>query len=227
MLLFDIGANIGKWAVSNVNIYDRIIAVEPGPTAFAKLVENVDMLPRSISRNIETLNLVVYDSRCNDRDNENIVDFYECKKHRYSTTNKAWIADKKSRFYGKEYNTIKCKTIRLDTMVSVYGIPDLIKIDVEGGEYECLQTLTQKVPNVCFEWVYEFKDLANKCLDYLFRLGFRFVYLQYEDDYTFRPSDKDYKFILDRGYVMDMNDIIKLHDPPYNRRCDWGMIWCK
>jgi FkbM family methyltransferase len=212
MLFFDIGANIGKWSVSNVNSIDKIIAVEASPRAFSILRENIDMLPRSLSHNIILLNYAV--------SNEKEVDFYECKKHRYSTTNIDWVADKKSRFHGKEYTTMKCKTITLDKMIDLYGVPDLLKIDVEGGEYECLQTLSQKTPYICFEWAMEFLDLADKCLLYLYQLGYNYAFVQYEDMYQFRPRDCDYK------PIEEMGDMLKLF-PNRGRRNDWGMIWCK
>ena len=212
MIFFDIGANIGKWTVSNVNTIDKIIAVEPSPKAFSILQDNIERLPRSLSDNVILLNYAV--------SNKPNIEFYECKKHRYSTTNLDWITDKKSRFYGKEYNNIQCKTISLDKMVDLYGMPELIKLDVEGGEYECLQTLSQKTPYICFEWAKEFLDLANKCLNYLYNLGYKYVYIQYEDIYQFRPLDTDYVPIQK---VEELLDIF----PNVQRRDDWGMIWCK
>ena len=43
-------------------------------------------------------------------------------------------------------------TTTLDAMVSAYGPPDLIKIDVEGYEYEVIQGLSSKQKMICFEW---------------------------------------------------------------------------
>jgi FkbM family methyltransferase len=219
MLFFDIGANIGAWTVRNVNHHNSIVAVEPSPTAFSVLKHNMNNLPSVLSDNVILLNYAI--------SSEPVIDFYECKKHRYSTTNKDWITDKKSRFYGKEFSVIKCKAKTLDSLLTLYGMPDLIKIDVEGGEYQVLKTLTQKVPQVCFEWAQEFADITHKCICYLFNLGFKYFYVQFEDIYDFRPSEDEYIKVSSIEQV-DVEAIIK-HFAKYEpkRRLDWGMIWCK
>lgn len=221
MLLFDIGANIGKWTVANVNIYDRVIAIEPSPSAFNKLTENIEALPKCLSQNVICLNYVIYQS------DKTFVNFYECKKHRYSTTNSLWLLDKRSRYYGKEHIVIPCRAMKLDQLIDVYGYPDLIKIDVEGGEYECLQTLTRKVSCICFEWAREFLDVATKCLQYLYNLGFKNLYVQFEDIYNFCPVDTEYIKIKGTHHE-DITGMIE-HFAKYEgkRRLDWGMIWCK
>jgi len=33
-IVFDIGANIGKWTISNLNTYDKIVSVETSPKTF-------------------------------------------------------------------------------------------------------------------------------------------------------------------------------------------------
>lgn len=219
MLFFDIGANIGAWTVANIDMQNTIVAVEPSPKAFSILKKNINNLPASLSQNVILLNYAV--------NSHPTIDFYECKKHRYSTTNKDWLTDKKSRFYGKEYSTIKCNAKTLDSLITLYGMPDLIKIDVEGGEYECLKTLTQKVPQICFEWAQEFADIAYKCICYLFNLGFKLFYVQFEDIHDFKPIDNEY---IKLSFIeqIDLEAIIK-HFAKYEpkRRLDWGMIWCK
>ncbi len=219
MLLFDIGANVGAWTAANINSCTTIIAVEPSPTAFTVLRKNVANLPSQLSDNIITINYAI--------STEPVIDFYECKKHRYSTTNKDWITDKKSRFYGKEFSVIKCKTKTLDSLIALYGEPDLIKIDVEGGEYDALKTLTQKMPEICFEWAQEFVDITHKCICYLFNLGFRLFYVQFEDIHNFRPHADEYIRLASIEQV-DVDAIIK-HFAKYEpkRRLDWGMFWCK
>ena len=52
-------------------------------------------------------------------------------------------------------------TITIDKLIQEYGTPELIKIDVEGGEFECLSSLTQKVNNICFEWASETNDIIH------------------------------------------------------------------
>jgi len=204
MLYFDIGANIGKWSLSNIN-NNKIIAIEPVPNTF-KILEN-----NCLNHNIICLNYAVCDNN-----NDDIV-FYKASSSTLSTLNLEWLNDKKSRFYNTSYTQIKCRTIKLDDLIKNYGIPDLIKIDVEGGEYDCIKSLTQKVNLLCFEWASETNDISFKCLDYLCELGFKQFFIQNNDEYVFRPDDK--KFID----ILSVKQLLELTIP----KQDWGMIWCK
>jgi hypothetical protein len=119
-------------------------------------------------------------------DEKEIV-FYEADFNTLSTINKDWLTLETSRFYKTNFTEIICKTITLDKLVGKYQ-PDLIKIDVEGGEFQCLQSLSQKVPMVCFEWASEMNEMTFQCLDHLFRLGFTQFQIQDGDEYTYRPE---------------------------------------
>jgi FkbM family methyltransferase len=134
-MFFDIGSNIGLWCLSNLNICDKIVAVEASPNTFNKLIENVKN-----NSKIVCLNYAV----CNS--SEEYITFYDSQADTLSTINKDWLDSEDSRFYKyQNYNIIQCKTIKLDKLIEIYGVPNLIKIDVEGGEFECVSSLTQKV----------------------------------------------------------------------------------
>lgn len=205
MLYFDIGANIGKWSISNMGNNNKIIAVEPVPNTFNILVHNCT------GRNIVCLNYAV----CNNN-NEDII-LYDAAESTLSTLNLEWLTDSKSRFYNTSYKEIKCPTIKLDDLVEKYGVPDLIKIDVECGEYECITSLTKKANILCFEWASETNDITFKCLDYLYILGYTNFYIQFEDNYIFRPNEYDYYELV------VIKDLLGKTIP----KRDWGMIWCK
>ncbi len=204
MLYFDIGANIGNWSLKNIGNCDQIISVEASPITFKKLINNCK------NDKIILLNYVV----CN---SEFDITFYQADYVVLSTINKDWLTSDSSRFYNTKYTEITCKTISIDKLIYQYGLPDLIKIDVEGGEYECICSLSQKVKLLCFEWASETNNITFKCIDYLIGLGFTQYYIQMEDNYLFRPKDNDF---------YDINTIKTklLHTTP---KKDWGMIWCK
>jgi len=204
-MFFDIGSNIGKWALANIHMCDKIISVEASPITYEKLLGNCK------NDNIILLNYAV----CNNNGND--IVFYQAQYDTISTLNKDWLVSDKSRFYNTRYTEIICKTITLDNLIKTYGVPELIKIDVEGGEYECITSLTQKVNLLCFEWATELNDITFKCIDYLSNLGFTQYYIQYEDNYTFRPQDTDY---YDNKTIKDK---LALTIPKQH----WGMIWCK
>ena len=189
-MFFDIGANIGKWSLSNVNSCEKIIAIEASPNTFKRLVNNIVG-----NKKIIPLSYAV----CNS--DKEFIEFYNCSADTLSTINKDWLDSEKSRFYKQyNYNVINCKTI---------------KIDVEGGEFECLSSLTQKVKNICFEWASETNDITFKCLDYLKNLGYNDFSIQLQDNYTYRPE-----FYND---INSVNAILYKTTP----KKEWGMIWAK
>jgi FkbM family methyltransferase len=204
-MYFDIGSNIGCWSLSNVNLCDKIISIEASPITFKKLVNNCK------NKKIILLNYAV----CNNNGND--ITFYQANSDTLSTINKDWLTKDTSRFYNHPYTEIICKTITIDTLIEQYGLPDLIKIDVEGGEYECIVSLTQKVKLLCFEWASETNEITFKCIDYLFNLGYSQYYIQYQDNYLFRPQDNDFYDIF--TVKTNLSNTIPKHD--------WGMIWCK
>lgn len=205
-MYFDIGANIGKWSLENINNCNKIISVEAVTETFNHLLSNCNNY-----NNIECLNYAV----CNNNGNDII--FYKCSCDTLSTMNKSWLADPSSRFYNSTYSEIICKTITIDKLIENYGMPELIKIDVEGGEYNCIQSLTKKVPILCFEWASETNNITFDCLDYLNSLGFEHFFIQIEDTYSFRPNPDSYTNIN-----QIKNSLLKMKP-----KIDWGMIWSK
>ena len=204
-MYFDIGANIGKWSLSNISKCDKIISVEASPVTFKKLVNNCK------NDKVILLNYAV----CNNNGND--ITFYHAKCDTLSTINKHWLTDKNSRFYNHPYTEVICKTTSIDKLIEEYGMPELIKIDVEGGEYECVSSLTCKNKLICFEWASETNDITLKCLDHLFNLGYTQYHIQNGDDYLFRPTDADF-YDIDNIKTKLSNTIPKK---------DWGMLWCR
>ncbi len=203
-MFFDIGSNIGNWALSNVNQCDKIISIEASPITFEKLRNNCK------NEKITLLNFAVCNNDCKD------INFYQAACDTLSTLNKEWLTKETSRFYNQPFSEIICKTITIDKLIENYGIPDLIKIDVEGAEFECVSSLTQKVKLLCFEWASETNDITHKCLDYLTNIGFNKFYIQNLDNYIFRPSENDFYDLV--TVKSKLNKTIP--------KKDWGMIWC-
>ena len=206
MLLFDIGDNRGDAVVAGLAKGYKVIAVEAAPKIYSELVKNFIYNP-----DVKPIKFAV-----SDKDYE-VIEFYEADEDGLSTLNKEWLTSPNSRFFGKPYREIRCKTITIDKLIETYGIPELIKIDVEGGEYSCISSLSRKVNHLCFEWASEVTDITFKCIDHLSALGFANFYLQMQDNYTFRPNPEQY---------FDANTLKNklLATTP---KVDWGMIWCK
>lgn len=204
-MFFDIGANIGNWSLANINNCEKIVAIEASPNTFNRLINNIGN-----NNKITCLNYAVCKSK------DDYITFYESSADTLSTINKNWLVSEKSRFYNQTQITeIKCKTISIDKLIEMYGIPELIKIDVEGGEFETITSLTHKVNNLCFEWASETNDITFKCLNYLESLGYNNFSIQYEDYYTYRPQN-----------YTDKETIIDFLNKTTPKR-EWGMIWVK
>ena len=204
-MYFDIGSNIGLWSLENINLCDKIISIEASPITFNRLVNNCK------NDKIILLNYAV----CNNDGND--ITFYQAESDTLSTTNKEWLTAETSRFYNHHYKEISCKTITIDKLIEQYGLPDFIKIDVEGGEYDCICSLTQKVKLLCFEWACETNTITLNCIDYLLNLGYTQYYIQIHDNYLFRPQDDD--FYDSTTVKTKLSTMIP--------KQDWGMIWCK
>jgi len=204
-MFFDIGANIGKWSLANIDQCDKIIVVEASPTTFDRLVDSL--------KNQEKITCLNY-AVCNS--SEEYITFYNSSADTLSSINKDWLDSETSRFCKQfTYNEIKCKTITLDSLIQQYGVPELIKIDVEGGEFECVSSLSQKVNQLCFEWASETNDITFNCLDYLVSLGYTEFAIQYEDSYTYRPE------------IYEHVNIVKNFLQKTTPKQEWGMIWAK
>jgi FkbM family methyltransferase len=203
MLCFDIGANIGKWTIANKDKYDKIVSIEAAPIVYDKLLINTSEL-----KNCKCLNYAV-----SNNNNEDIT-FYFSNTDTISSLNPDWYSNK-SRFSNTPYTPIICKSITLDKLIEEYGTPDLIKIDVECGEYSVISSLSKKTPLICFEWAAEMNNIYIDCLEHLRMLGYNEFFVQYEDEYTFTPS----KFNTLNEVKEELSKTID--------RLDWGMIWAK
>jgi FkbM family methyltransferase len=202
-LIFDIGANVGSWTLANINKADKFITIEASPKTFKRLENNIN------NNKVELLEYAV----CNNNGED--ITFYDADCDVLSTINKEWLTADTSRFHNyTKYKQINVKTVTIDSLIKTYGIPDLIKVDVEGGEYECISSLTQKVDMLCFEWASEVNNINIKCLDYLHTLGFTKFFIQAGDDYSFHPTE-----------FYDINTCKNklLKTVP---KQDWGMLWC-
>ena len=74
------------------------------------------------------------------------------------------------------------------------------------------------VSSLCFEWTIETNHITYKCLEHLYSLGFTKFYLQFTDDYTFRPEQSLYNYSIEQIKLQLDKTIPKEH---------WGMLWCK
>jgi len=205
MLIFDIGSNLGSYSIE-WSKKGKVISVEASPFIFKQLKRKTKTY-----KNIIPLNYAVCET------NDELIKLFYCDVHTLSTIDERWLKNAKSRFFDwpKRIVEIDVPTITLDILIETYGIPDLIKIDVEGSEYRVLQSLTKKVPMMCLEWVAEWRPENELCIDYASNLGFTKFHIQdCNDEYSYVPKLFDLTTNQCKAWVRDVEDKI-----------DWGMMW--
>lgn len=204
--IFDIGANVGKFTEECFLRFPdcEVVCVEPNP-----------QLITILNSKFENKNVIVVDKVVSTKNNDEI-DFYLSNANTISTASIDWIEN--SRF-SKEYrwdNIIKKETINLDELINLYGTPDLIKIDVEGYEYEVILGLSKKQKDICFEWAEEQYENINKTCEYLKKIGYEHFGVLEGDEYLKKPN------FFTSWEESQLHSEIK-----NNRKEKWGMIWVK
>lgn len=177
MLAFDIGANRGDWTQAALNKGYDVIALECG-LIYNQLVKNF-----IYDKRVTPLKYAVSDT------NNHRVEFFECVEDGLSTLNEAWLTDNTLPYAGKHYTVTKATTITIDALATLYRAPDLIKIDVEGGEWNVFRGMTKKYGTLAFEWTFELIKEHEKQLDYLYALGYREVAPQFIVHHCEEPTD--------------------------------------
>src|ERR1700689_1393975 len=141
-LVFDIGANVGSHSRAFLNLGARVVAVEPDPRCISEL--------QSIPR------LSVVHAAAGEDGVFGQLKFGHSSVA--STLSGKWIesATRVDRFGGFEWTgTLPVIQYSLDHLIQLYGVPQFIKIDVEGYEVEVLRGLSQPVRAVSFEFTPE------------------------------------------------------------------------
>jgi FkbM family methyltransferase len=230
-LIFDIGYNVGEFSQTCFDKYPncKVIAVEANPS----LYENSN-------KNNQNNNLILLNYLVSNKDNEKLDFFVSPYATGVSTASLEFMEN--SRFTKGSKNLpeksikwadpIKINTITIDTLINKYGVPDLIKIDVEGYEYNVLLGLTKKINDICFEWHEE--EYQNLCmiLDHLENIGYKeFGIIGWFDEgdvfekATFSEKGDPYLEYPKTFYSRKDLEIEKLINS--ERRINYGMFFAK
>lgn len=205
-LVFDIGANVGNTVDIFIKYAKKVVAFEPNPELWNQLrykfiKKNVTVDPRAIS------------NRCG------IQNFYISDFHTLSTFSEDWIQN--SRFsYTSSWNLqLEVETTTLEKIIDEYGIPDYIKIDIEGYEFEVLISFNRLLEKtiIAFEWSEEELYKLDLILKHLYNLGYQNFYLASDDNVLI---DHQISWIPYQEL-----DVIKEMDA--NRKEKWGMVYTK
>lgn len=198
MIIFDIGYHRGGFAKEMRKLYGDIglIGVEANPVLAAEE---------------DCLNYLV-----SSKGGEPAI-FVVAQRPEFSTASGDWISRSRHKEVFQGSKTILVPTITLDDLIKLHGKPDILKVDVEGYEFEVFQGLSQPTGGtILFEFHGEIMDVAERCVRHLELLGYNHWHLH---DFT-RNADQSY-----------------LPNPPFAKnileqlaRCtkdSWGMLYTR
>ncbi len=155
-LCFDIGANIGLKSKIFLQLGAKVIAVEPQVSCVEILKKELEgkaiIIPKGVGAKNE------------------LKDFYVSNNMELSSFNINWVNALPGQAFGDTSikQIEKIEIITLDDLIEEYGVPNFIKIDVEGYEAEVLKGLSRAFKLLSFEFYVE-NDTSQllQCLDVL------------------------------------------------------------
>ncbi len=162
-LVFDVGSHVGDRVSSFRRLGARVIALEPQPlvTRALHLIHGRDP------------HVLIVPSAAGD-ENGSINMHVNSINPTVSTVSDDFMieADGAAGWEGQSWDrTIKVPMLTLDRLITTFGPPRFIKIDVEGFEDRVLAGLSQSVPALSFEFTTIARDVALRCLSRLGDIG--------------------------------------------------------
>ena len=179
-LIFDIGANYGDKGEVFSRLSERVVCVEPDPSAakslrirFRKPTRGsalVTVCESAVGATVGTLKLL-----------------QQSNGSAYNS-----LSTKHAELHQIQSSAgVEVKVATLDSLIAEFGVPDFLKVDVEGFELEVFSGLTRSIPLLCFEAnLPEFQSETIAVMDRL---------LQIQPSYRFNavPNDDSGKWVFD------------------------------
>jgi FkbM family methyltransferase len=167
-LVFDIGANVGVLSAVFASLGARVVALEP----------NEDCV-RHIQLSYGDKEIQVIHAAVGARNGLAILNVADERDVRSSVSDE-WMKtmggqDESYRGIWSRQSIIPMLT--LDSLIEHFGMPQFIKIDVEGFEGKVISGLSAQPPLISFEFTAAFLDPAMRCLEMeVFRDGSSYNY---------------------------------------------------
>ncbi len=179
-LAFDIGAHVGDRTASFLRLGARVLAVEPQPRVFRALRlihgrnPNAILMQSAVGAEHGTLPFHINSS--NPTVSTASGELVKAAQNAQAWSTQTWDSQ------------IDVPVTTLDDLIATHGIPEFIKIDIEGYEFEALKGLSHPIPALSFEFTTLQRAVAIDCLDRLAELGTYRFNLSLGEDHVLRPD---------------------------------------
>lgn len=208
-VILDVGANIGIFSLSYARLCSEgtVYAFEPHPGTFEILVGNI-ALNRDLRDRVRPLNLGLSNAA-----GSADISIPTAKIHsRYDTACRRLNSGLFS-MHGDGVEKVTCRFVDLDAFMPDVPRLDLMKIDVEGSEYEVLEGARRTIDRLRPVITLEYNDLTrtlsrhdSRSFETFFRTrGYRVFGLQYGWTRTQKPLD-------DLSAVSNVSDLVCVPD---------------
>ncbi|KIN71088.1 FkbM family methyltransferase [Sulfitobacter guttiformis] len=175
-LVFDIGAHVGDRTASFLRLGATVVSLEPQPRVFRALRLIHGRNPQATLR-AQAVGAVAGELEM----------FLNSENPTISTLSPDLIAAAQNAqgWKGQTWDARHiAPVVTLDQLVTTYGSPGFVKIDVEGHEAEVLAGLSAPLPLLSFEFTTIQRDVAHKCIARLSGLGDYKFNLSFGEDHT-------------------------------------------
>jgi len=162
-LAFDIGAHVGDRTAGFLHLGASVVALEPQPRVFRALRlmhgRNPNAVLRAMAVGARPGSLDLFVNSANPTVSTVSSDLVTAARTAPRWTREVWDEH------------VRVPVTTLDQLVSEFGTPDFVKIDVEGHEFEVLCGLSAALPALSFEFTMVQRSIALACIERLTALG--------------------------------------------------------
>ena len=203
-LCFDIGASVGIFSETFLDLGAKVIAVEP-------VDENFNHLNERLKTNADFHAIQAAVSSVS-----GITQIHRSTHLDLSTLDQNFVKFNEDQFQTKWTDTQIVQLTTLEELIKKHGLPDFCKIDVECHEKEVLLGLNSVITMISFEYLFPFKNKALECIERISELSPNTVYNY--SLYEFFELEND-KWLDKHSFISCVKELSQKH---------WtGDIFCK